>query len=51
MSKETQAHLLKTSKIQNKKQIPLSYLFINCISAKSLRQILSLKEEYTLQSS
>ena len=31
----------------NKNQNPLLYLFVNCISARSGPQVLSLKDEYT----
>ena len=41
--------LLKISRIHNKKRIPLLNLLINCISAKSAHQILSLDELYTFR--
>ena len=40
----THAYLLKISIIYNKKQIHLLNLFINCISARSAPQILSIKD-------
>ena len=45
----TQAYLLKISITHNKKQITLLDLLINCISARSSPQILSLKDECTLR--
>ena len=44
----TQAHLLKATIAHKRYLIPLLYLLINFISARSQPQILSLKEEYTL---
>ena len=41
----THAYLLKLSMTHNKNLIPLLNLLINCISAKSTPQILSLNEE------
>ena len=41
------AYLLKISITHNKIQNPLLNLLINCISAKSALQILSLNAEYT----
>ena len=43
----TQAYLLKISITHNKNVNPLLNLLINCISAKSAPQILSLNVEYT----
>ena len=43
----TQAYLLKISITYNKNLNPLLNLLINCISAKSAPQILSLDVEYT----
>ena len=43
----TQSYLLKTSITHNKNINPLLNLLINCVSAKSTPQILSLNEEYT----
>ena len=43
----TQAYLLKTSITHNKNLNPLLNLLYNCISAKTMPQILSLNEEYT----
>ena len=43
----THAYLLKISITHNKKQIPLLNLLINCISAISAPQILSLNYEHT----
>ena len=44
--KTTHAYLLQTSITHNKKQNSLLYLLINCISADSVAEILSLKDEY-----
>ena len=44
----TQAHLQKISVTQNENLITLLNLLINCKSAKSEPQILSLNEEYIL---
>ena len=41
----THAYLLKRSMAHNKYLIPLLYLLINCMSAKSTPQILSLNKE------
>ena len=38
-------YLLKISIKNNKKRIPLLHLLINCISARSATQILSIKDE------
>ena len=43
----THAYLLKILITHNKKRIPLSNLLINCISARSGLQILSIKRKYT----
>ena len=43
----THAYLLKISITHNKKRIPLLNLLINCISARSEPQILSIKDECT----
>ena len=43
----THAYLLKTSMTHNKNVVPLLNLLINCISAKSTPQILSLNKEQT----
>ena len=43
----TQAYLLKISITQNKNPNPLLNVVINCVSAKSALQILSLNAEYT----
>ena len=45
----TYAYLLKISITHNKNLIPLLYLIINYISAKSVPQILSYKDEYDLR--
>ena len=42
-----QAYSFKMSMTHNKNQNFLLYLLINCISARSAHQILSLKDEYT----
>ena len=44
----THAYLMNKSITHKRYLIPLLYLLINCISAKSTPLILSLKEEYTL---
>ena len=44
----SQAYLVKISKTHNKNLISLLHLLINCMSAKSTQQILSLNNEYTL---
>ena len=41
----THAYLLKRSMTHDKNLIPLLYLLINCISAKSTPQIMYLSEE------
>ena len=46
-NRTTQAYLLKISIRHNKNLNALLNFFINCISAKSAPQILSLKAEYT----
>ena len=43
------SHLLYISKTQNKKQVVLLNLLINCISARSKPLLLPLKDEYTLR--
>ena len=43
----TKTYLENKSIAHKRYLIPLLYLLINCISAKSTLQILSLKEEYT----
>ena len=42
----TPAYLLKLSITHNQNRIPLLNLLINCISAKSASQILSLKDDH-----
>ena len=43
----THTYFVKISKTHNNKRIPLLNLLINCISARSAPQILSIKGEYT----
>ena len=43
----THTYLLKISIARNKKRIPLLNLLINCISARSAPQILSIKGDHT----
>ena len=45
----THAYLLELSITHNKKQIPLLNLLINCISARSAPQLLSIEGEYTFR--
>ena len=44
---KTHAYLLQISIMHNKKQVPLLDILLNCISARSESEILSIKEEYT----
>ena len=46
--RETQVYVLRASMTHNKNRYPLSYLLINCVSAKSASQLLFLKVKYTL---